>query len=649
MQNRHKHQSRYEYGIDLNFLAIEQPLPDCIVYRRPPESEQERRPRDDLLAYRLPDDPSGRNWTRYWISLHPLQGFEEYRVSARENHHLTTRILLWSLEATAERLYPSTEFYTDHRHFINEVAFVQRKYAEGQELFLVQPYYLRVSKTFGYLVDFHFQLREGTKFSKRIQQLSLSLDKRYRRNLDYYTDRLAKINEFLKHRHQLFENLSLPNECGVVRLSNRFTTLPASTLKAKIYVFSNNRESRSQFTGLKSNGPLRDIPGRLTLLFVFREQDRQLARQLARSILGRRTADRSTFPGFRSLFGSDPMIASNPQILQDLSRRSIEDALRRSESELARSSVVVPILILPVDDGGAYVTQKALFSQAEIASQVCTVPVVQDRDTLRWAISNIALQIFCKAGGFPWKVRPSGERSLIVGISQSHKLHRSESGMVEVDRFFSFSVMTDNSGLFQSIEVLSDSDEEGGYIDALKSSLQRIIRRSVESFDNVIVHTSFKLKRREINAIQEVVSAAAEQESSDCRFAVVKINHRARFFGNNPEVNSLVPYEATSVRLGPGEYLLWFEGIFPDKRTVTKAFPGPTHVQIIHPDTPRRIPDDVLLQDLINLSGANWRGFNAKSAPVSVFYCHLVASFIQSFHESKLPLPSVSDIKPWFL
>jgi hypothetical protein len=61
------------------------------------------------------------------------------------------------------------------------------------------------------------------------------------------------------------------------------------------------------------------------------------------------------------------------------------------------------------------------------------------------------------------------------------------------------------------------------------------------------------------------------------------------------------------------------------------------------------IGDEALLQDLINLSGANWRGFNAKSAPVSVFYCHLVADLVHDFQQGGLPLPQVQDIRPWFL
>ena len=129
----------------------------------------------------------------------------------------------------------------------------------------------------------------------------------------------------------------------------------------------------------------------------------------------------------------------------------------------------------------------------------------------------------------------------------------------------------------------------------------------------MVIHTSFKLKHQEIDAIQQVVQdAAATADSSKCRFAVVKVNHKARFFGVNHGVNSLVPYEATRVRLGYGEYLIWFEGIFPDKPTVTKAFPGPTHLQVLRITDDPAISDQDLLQDLVNLSGANWAGSMQK-------------------------------------
>ena len=375
-----------------------------------------------------------------------------------------------------------------------------------------------------------------------------------------------------------------------------------------------------------------------------------MARRLAMVLRGTRGIGRYNFPGFNSLFRSDLEIDRNPHILAAFDRSSIERALDRVRSDTTPEKIIIPVVILPDDDDDGYLTQKALFSHAEMATQVCTVRLLEDDSALRWAIANIALQVFCKAGGSPWKVRPSPGKSLIIGISQSHKLRYDGDGLhPTVEKYVAFSVMTDNSGVFQRIQVLSEDRDEDGYIGKLRRGLVDILGSSSESYSRVVVHTSFKLKKREIEAIEHAVNDASKNGAHACGFAVVKVNHRTRFFGVNLQINCMVPYEATRTRLGPGEYLVWFEGIYPDQPTANNVFSGPTHLQIIRPPYGVRIPDEILLQDMVNLSGANWRGFNAKSNPVSVFYCHLVARFIQRFHEHGLPLPAVEDIRPWFL
>lgn len=312
---------------------------------------------------------------------------------------------------------------------------------------------------------------------------------------------------------------------------------------------------------------------------------------------------------------------------------------------------VLPVIVLPNDEDNGYLEQKAYFSHAGLPTQVCTLRILEDDESLKWAIANLALQIFCKAGGQPWKVRPAGDRSLTIGISQSHKV-RLVNDEPEIDRYFAFSVLTDSSGLFQKIQVLGDSPDHRAYITALQANLNAVLESSANQFQRVVIHTSFKLRHEEIRTIQQTASAvAAHTDSEKCRFAVVKVNHRKRFFGVNRAVNSLVPYEGTCVQLSVDEHLVWFEGIFPDKPNVTKAFPGPTHLEFLRVSDKSIAPAEQreMLQGLVNLSGANWRGFNAKSAPVSIFYCHLVADLVHDFHALQLPMPAVEDLRPWFL
>lgn len=384
---------------------------------------------------------------------------------------------------------------------------------------------------------------------------------------------------------------------------------------------------------------------------MFREQDRQAARSLALSLKGQKQRSHFNFPGFKALFKTDLEIDTNPVILPDLSTRSMQQALERTTAQCNASSRPLPVLVLPNTEDNGYLAQKAHFTHAGLPTQVCTLRILEDEESLRWAIANLALQIFCKAGGQPWKVRPTAERSLTIGISQSHKT-RIVNDRRRIDKYFAFSILTDSSGLFQQIRVLGDQQDHTAYLSELRTNLASVLNESAGPFQRVVIHTSFKLKYDEIEAIRRTVrEAAAVTDRSKCRFAVIKVNHKNRFFGINRSVNSLVPFEATKVRLGPSEYLVWFEGIYPDKPTVSKVFSGPTHLQFLRVSDERPEPAEEreLIQDLVNLSGANWRGFNAKSAPVSVFYCHLVADLVHDFHERGLPMPAVKDIRPWFL
>ena len=636
------------YKIHLNFLPVDGDVADFTVYRKRQEAGRELRSQEGMKSYRLPDRLNDKeDWPLYWVSIDKEPDFEEFRASATINPYLTCQILFLSLKTAASKLLTPEQYRVPDNHFINEVSFIHHTHNEGEEELIVQPYYLRSTRQFGYLVDFHFRLRYDVPFSRRIQQLSLSLDKNFRRNLDYYVNRFAKIRKSVDECQNVFSTLQLPGLTDNIQIAKDFVALPADRLRTKVYQFAGNHESRSQFIGLRGHGPLMPLGSPPKLLFMFREQDRQAARRLAMNLRGTKSHDRFSFPGFNTLFKCDPNISSDPVILPNLSQSSIEKALIRAKRDMEAGDVIVPILVLPRDDD-SYLVQKALFSNAKIATQVCTLRILQDENLLKWAIANIALQVFCKAGGRPWKVRPTEGKSLIVGISQSHKLHELN-GRRSVEKYFAFSVMTDNSGLFQKIKVLGEGAEQESYIDALRRNLQEMLEQSARDFERIVIHTSFKLKHREIDIIENAVSEIVEKNNTSCRFAVVKVNHKSRFFGINRDVNSLVPYEATRVRLGPREYLVWFEGIYPDKKTVNKVFPGPTHLQILRISRENSISDEVLLQDLVNLSGANWRGFNAKSAPVSVFYCHLVADLIHDFHERNLPLPTVEDVRPWFL
>ncbi len=82
-----------------------------------------------------------------------------------------------------------------------------------------------------------------------MQQLSLSLDRNYRRNVDIYLDKSSKIRHFLDKRWPVFEAMTLPGGTGCLQASREFVALPAERLRPKIYVFAGDKESKSQYNG----------------------------------------------------------------------------------------------------------------------------------------------------------------------------------------------------------------------------------------------------------------------------------------------------------------------------------------------------------------------------------------------------------------
>ena len=633
------------YEIELNLLLLAEPLAKFSIFRKP--RGQESRPSTNWFGFSLPVARSNEEWARYWVAFEPEDEFEEFVVAPLDNVYLTQRALFDGLMRSVNSTLSESSFAVPRDGFFEELQFNGIEHPEGIEQLVVQPYFLRRRKEFGWLLDYHFRKKPDVPFSRKIQQLSLTLDKNFKRNLNYYVDRYEKVNTYLSHFRGCIDSVALKGISEPVRTQPTFACIPAARLGSKSYLFAGDRSSKSQFNGLKQYGPLTPLPESPKLLFVFREVDRPAARKLAVAIRGASSRERYSFPGFQSLFKSEIEIDGDPFVLEDLSQESFKVALARVQSD-RENRLVIPIFVLPDGEDNGYTEHKAIFSHAGIPTQVCTLQVINDDYTLKWSAGNIALQIFCKAGGQPWKVKPSTDETLIVGVSQSHKLTAVETG-TNVSRYFAFSVLTDNSGLFRELDVLGDSSDQDEYLRLLRTNLAITLREESTKYKQVVIHTSFRLSNAEMNAIEETVKEAANSKDTECRFAVVKVNQKNRYFGVNRAVNSLVPYEATYVNMGGGEYLIWFEGIYPDKQTVNKAFPGPTHLVFLKTSSEDRIADNALLQDLVNLSGANWRGFNAKSAPVSIFYCHLIAEFVQSFHQRDLPLPQVQDLNPWFL
>ena len=583
----------------------------------------------------------------FWTSFEHPEGGAETVCNPFDNVYATIEALRVALIRSCSSALDSAAFKVTSG-FRRRVEIITGKHPEGSQFVSLEPYLLRTKKQFGFLADFRFHPIEEQRGTRRALELSLSLDRNGHRNSNYYADRYSHLAAYVREFHHRIFPLTMPGK-QTVSVEPQMMDLIPTRLDVKSYVVGSGRTSKSQFMGVKQDGPLKASPENSHLYFLYRGQDRPLSRDLFRALRG---DSFSTFPGMSRMFNL-PMPTENVSgaTLSDFSPREIERVRDKVLSATAGRNVI-PIVLTPFsrhdapDENSAYWNLKHSFLSKGLPIQVIATTTVADKNKLKWSTASIGLQIFAKLGGTPWKVRPRTKRCLIVGIGQAHRVSEQRT-----DRFFAYSVLTDSSGVFEEVRVLGEgqAQEEENYYESFSSNLKKILADYSPRFSSFVIHTTFTIRRRELDTIASVLAEQKEQAHSG-EFVSIKFNDRSPFFGFAVDHNSRVPYESTILSLSRSEFLVWFEGLQYGRPTVGNIVGGPLHVQFTYPDAEMDLEQQrAHLQDAINLSGANWRGFNAKSLPVSVYYAQLIAKYLKEFENHGLPPVDVRVLTPWFL
>lgn len=585
------------------------------------------------------------NYSKYWTLFQKPPDGTKQVFQPLDNTYLTIDALRLALVRSCREKLSNDSFRVNTK-FRRYIEIITDEYPEGSRAILLEPYFLRSRGQYGFLVNLHFRPKEEYRGTRRVLKLSLALDKHGQPNRNYYADRYTQLIAFVKDFHNKIFPLSIPGG-SEVKVSSHFVELDAKSLEMKTYVVGSRNKSPSQFRGIQESGPLKHVPNDVHLYFLYRRQDHALAQDLFRALRGDTFP---TFPGMHEMFNlaiSRDNVSG--AVISNFTSHEILRVRDRVNSDTAGRDVV-PIILTPFgkhdrpDDNAAYWDLKHAFLEKGLPIQVVHTKTVADKNKLKWSAASIGLQIFAKLGGIPWKVKPRLEKCLIVGIGQSHQRDGAKMG-----RFFAYAVLTDSSGIFEEVQVLGNNISEQDYISNFGNNLRRIFEKYSDKYSSFVVHSTFKVQRRELEAIAEVLTEKKNQLQSG-EFVSLKFNDRNRFFGFSVDHNSRVPYESSTISLSESEYLVWFEGLQYRGTLPRKVIGNPLHVEFTYPH--KRLSKEqhkVFLQDAINLSGANWRGFNAKSLPVSVYYAQLIARYLKEFDRRQLRPVDVTAIKPWFL
>jgi hypothetical protein len=649
-ENRFKTESLLTQKIALSFFPLEIQDFSFTVFRCPFKQGDKMENYFGCSRRKLPkkERDEEQKFGDYWVSYESKEGFEEFVCQSRENPYLTDDILYFALLDVCKRnLIPEKEYFINPSFRKKIVYFSLEAFPEGKRTVWLEPFFLKSERMFGFLADFKFISLRGTKATRYIQQLSLSLDKDGRSNKNFYLDRFDQLRNFIQKYYEKIFPINIGSSS--LFMEKTMLNMDVARLNSKQYIFSNGKISNSQFKGIKSYGPLSQIADNPKVYFLFTRENKPFADDLFKALRG--DTYNNTFPGMEEMFKFkfDKENVGGKEI-EGYDVENLEETIDEITKD-ADTRRVVPILLFPYkkdfgpESSRMYHLAKYVFLRKKIPSQFVSLVQLRLRDQLKWTVSNIGLALFAKMGGKPWKVSPSTDNSLIIGLGQAHKKENDK-----ISKYYAYSVLTESTGIYKDLKILGQGTDKNSYLTEFKTNLEGIFDQYYSAYNTFVIHSTFSIPHDELNVVEELLEKYRVEKSSNKKFVMMKFNDKNKYFGYSLTSNSMIPYESSYIQLSLNEYLVWFEGLQYHNPNILKKIERPLHIEFLYPrDGLEKLEKISYIQDALNISGANWRGFNAKSLPVSVYYAYLVAEYYKEFQSLGLDDIDLENINPWFL
>lgn len=567
--------------------------------------------------------------TTYFVSFESIEGFVSIDVHPLENINLTLSYLLFILEK--EIVSKDFVIYRPEKVIkTKELEIVLKEESEGYRIAIHRPVFIPEKQVFGINISYRFRRKLEVPFNRRIQILSLSITQDGKKNIAHYQNKWDIIQWCYRN---ILSKISVTN----FSIGDSCVQLNQKMLKNKVYVFGDNKESNSQYLGLINYKPYEKVNREFNFIFVFKDGDNALANLLYLGLIGKEHPN--SFAGMEKVFD----VKFNKSLV---TKYILTDNIDNDIRNLIQLSSKDTFIIFVVDDQTSdstdrYYKCKLQFTLHGIPTQFIDITTIKNSYSMRFSIASIALQIFCKMGGKPWVVKPEVPDSIIIGLGTSYL--RSESGIV---KHIAYSILFDSSGLFKKIEILANTSHFEDYISSLAESLNKVFGEiDTTKYSRVVIHTPYRISIKDLDILKSVIFA----HKSNLGFEVLKINTHNDIMGF-AKSNSMIPYESTLVPLSKQRFLVWFEGLQYGKDFVNKFIPEPVLIERLYLEGQDHLIGEAIIQDAINLSGANWRGFNSKLEPVSILYSKIFAKFCQEFSQyPEFDLKNLANNFPWFL
>lgn len=321
--------------------------------------------------------------------------------------------------------------------------------------------------------------------------------------------------------------------------------------------------------------------------------------------------DGNNFPGFT------PWFKARVNFDRTLERTISEDerALRQAASEIASRQCDLAFVLVSQRNDQLYHTCKSILLSNGVPCQVVTAPKLQSPTQRSWILGNIALAAYAKIGGTPWVVADTQPgRELVMGVSRAQD---------EAQNYVvGFVTLFNQDGDFLLLHSKTPVVRWDEYIDGLEELVSDAYKEYKSSFGSpksLVIHFHKRPGQRETEAVNRALNHLGET----IPYALVHLNEFSLFRLFDTADSSHVPQVGLQVNLSSRRALLLLDGRENGKRN-RMGVPNVWDVSVDKRSTMSVDELPRLVRQVHRFSRVNWRGFNARSLPVTINYSKLI-------------------------
>lgn len=411
--------------------------------------------------------------------------------------------------------------------------------------------------------------------------------------------------------------------------------MKAFDLPSVVLSFQNNQSGHDKLRGLLKLGPYRALKtSRPRFGFVFPDGYRDYGNRL---FLALKNGIGPLFPGIENTFRFEmtkeqvfhvPVSPPKSMEPKELAGKYTEAILDWTSTHTGPWPDIFYVLhpkspswILDTP----YYNCKASLLEQGILSQNVTFELLDNESQFGWSAANIALATFVKLGGIPWVVQGDQlQQDLIIGIGRAHlfdPISRQNKGRMAFTACFSARGPLN----FLTLAEVAEGREE--YLSVLERVVGDSLVRAGNLGNEVVsltIHVPKVMGRDELEVISGAVDTHAK--NSFLQVFVVKVTDESMFFSIDTQYRDGIPRRGTVIQTSDRDFMLYTEGR-EEKQSWTSRLPVALRVT---PQSNNLGADKMrgVLRQINDLSQVNWRGLNARSKPVSIYYGNLIAEFL---------------------